>query len=887
MSPTSQIGHSRASAGFLALTLFIVATPIPSSEAELRPTGDQVGNAAPAVEQSTAAERPGPFDPGWQPEPLHDARYYRTRLDGRTTSLRLDPEHIAILSEPLEQSLPGLGIGKQDVAPIVIDGWSTAVVPDALRTVQGVEALLAAAAERPQVRFVSPVLLAEHFGPLIVTPDILVGFQPGVDAERARAVLAASNAGAVTDAALGGIEGLFKLRSAAMTGLDVLAAANALARHPDVRFAEPDMIFTGRGSGYPTDPGFALCWGLHNSGAAWDADIDAPQAWEITTGDPSITVVIIDTGVDPAHPDINQVPGVDTTSQSAENPLGAPVSECDNHGTPVAGCVSAMINGIGTVGVAPDCTIASGRSFISNLNCGGSWSAQFSWSAETIGWAHANGARVTNNSNVYGGPSAAVEMAYETTRLDGVVHFAAAGNDPAEGVRYPASLPTVNAVAALAPDGDIAGFSAPGAELAIAAPGQALHLADRTGAAGWVPGDYVIASGTSFASPYAAGVAALILSASPELSALDVESLMYDTAVDYGDPGFDTSFGHGVVNACAALGGDCGEPCAPDATGGCFESGAEPGCNAPSCCTAVCLLDPSCCEVAWDETCVELALATCVAEPSGPPLTRVSVSSAGEEADHNSHYARVAADAWHIVAFESLASNLVDGDVNDAADVFVHNLVTRDTALVSVSSDGTPGNGDSWLADISHDGRWVVFFSDADNLVESDTNTVLDVFVHDRHTGTTVKMSTREDGAQASDQSYYGVISADGRYVAFLSDAGNLVAGTADDTTDVLLHDRDADGNGVFDEPGGFSVTVVSVNDDGDVADGPCGWPVTAEMPRHILEIPFRSLAMSDDASCITFYSSATNLGPNDTNDAWDVFVHDRNAGTTRRVSVA
>src|SRR5262249_29399620 len=144
------------------------------------------------------------------------------------------------------------------------------------------------------------------------------------------------------------------------------------------------------------------------------------------------------------------------------------------------------------------------------------------------------------------------------------------------------------------------------------------------------------------------------------------------------------------------------------------------------------------------------------------------------------------------VAFESDVDNLVPGDTNRVRDVFLHDRVTGDTIRVSVASDGTQADGrSSFFASpsLSADGRYVAFESDADNLVPGDTNLSSDVFVHDRVTGDTVRVSVASDGAEADGFSAEPALSADGRYVAFESDADNLVPGDTNDPSDVFLHD--------------------------------------------------------------------------------------------------
>ena len=142
------------------------------------------------------------------------------------------------------------------------------------------------------------------------------------------------------------------------------------------------------------------------------------------------------------------------------------------------------------------------------------------------------------------------------------------------------------------------------------------------------------------------------------------------------------------------------------------------------------------------------------------------------------------------MSFYSIASNLVAGDTNGATDVFVRDRQAGATTRVSVGTGNVQGNGGSGVADISGDGRWVVFYSIATNLVSGDTNAQSDIFLHDRDTGTTTRVSVSSAGAQAAGGvSFNSVISADGRLVAFESAATQLVAGDTNGVTDVFVRD--------------------------------------------------------------------------------------------------
>ena len=237
---------------------------------------------------------------------------------------------------------------------------------------------------------------------------------------------------------------------------------------------------------------------------------------------------------------------------------------------------------------------------------------------------------------------------------------------------------------------------------------------------------------------------------------------------------------------------------------------------------------------------------------------RVSVASDGTQADSLSYSPSISADGRY-VAFQSEASNLAPGDTNGNSDVFIHDCQTGITERVSVASDGRQANSDSFDPSINSDGRYVAFQSEASNLVPGDSNGNFDVFVHDRQTGITERVSVASDGTQADNSSHSPLTSADGRYVAFESDASNLVPGDTNGYQDAFIHDRQT---GITER--------VSVASDGSQAD-------------YWSEYP----SISGDGRYVAFTSYASNLTPGDTNASTDIFIHDRLYGTTERVSVA
>jgi subtilisin family serine protease len=471
---------------------------------------------------------------------------------GEKVDLPLDPNRLAVRfkngAANLTTSFPGVSILKAE--PTGIEAWSllTLSVPmqDAAEANLKIQALL----NSSQIEFASPVFQGLNNTWVTMTPEILVRFQAEYQSQANALLHQLAPELEVVERNFGNLSGAYKLRSPSSNGFKVLSAANSLAQDAHIKWAEPDALFSGRGALIPNDPGFPDLWGFRNTGqfgGVLGMDMDADSAWDITVGCEGIKVLIIDTGVEQDHPDINQLPGEDFRGQGGG---GGPVNECDNHGTAVAGCVSAIINNaLGTVGIAPGCVILSARAFTSDIPCTGGWAGNASGTVNALTWGESQGVRVTNNSNYYGFTSSAIEDKYASTYANGMVHFAAAGNFASPFITYPSSIPVVNAVAALEMDGTLASFSNWGVGLDFSAPGVLMLSTDRTGADGYSPDDYTYFAGTSAASPYASGVAALILSQDSGLTAAQVESVMQSAARDLGTAGYDTTYGWGFVNA--------------------------------------------------------------------------------------------------------------------------------------------------------------------------------------------------------------------------------------------------------------------------------------------------------------------------------------------------
>jgi Ca2+-binding RTX toxin-like protein len=238
--------------------------------------------------------------------------------------------------------------------------------------------------------------------------------------------------------------------------------------------------------------------------------------------------------------------------------------------------------------------------------------------------------------------------------------------------------------------------------------------------------------------------------------------------------------------------------------------------------------------------------------------TRVSVDSAGNQGNSGSGAASISADG-RFVTFSSVATNLVPGDTNNKQDIFVRDTLANTTTRVSVDSAGNQANNTSFRSSISANGRFVVFSSEASNLVPGETNNSTDIFVRDTLANTTTRVSISSTGDGANDGSYRPSISADGRFVTFDSDASNLVPGDTNNSTDIFVRDLSTN-----------AITLVSVGSSGE----------------HGNANSFNS-SISANGRFVAFHSRATNLVPGDTNNSRDIFVRDLLTNTTTLISVS
>jgi Tol biopolymer transport system component/Ca2+-binding RTX toxin-like protein len=229
-------------------------------------------------------------------------------------------------------------------------------------------------------------------------------------------------------------------------------------------------------------------------------------------------------------------------------------------------------------------------------------------------------------------------------------------------------------------------------------------------------------------------------------------------------------------------------------------------------------------------------------------ITLVSADAGGDQGNNYSDTPSISADGRY-VAFTSYASDLVPGDTNGVPDVFVKDLQTGAITLASSDAWGNQGYGDSFQPSISADGRYVAFYSLADNLVPGDTNWTYDMFVKDLQTGAITRVSTDARSDQGNGDSSEPSISADGRYVAFTSFADNLVPGDTNGTLDVFVKDL-------------LTGAITLANAGGDQGNSYSFQP-----------------SISADGRYVAFTKYTYSLVPGDTNGTFDVFVKDLQTG--------
>ncbi|HSR51783.1 MAG TPA: S8 family serine peptidase [Acidobacteriota bacterium] len=302
------------------------------------------------------------------------------------------------------------------------------------------------------------------------------------------------------------------------------AVARALSRNPQIQFAELDWLIEPEVT-TANDPMFDNAWHLSR--------IRAPEAWDLSVGQ-GITVAVLDTGVDPDHPDLSPqlVPGWNLYDNNADT------SDVYGHGTKVAGVVAALSNnGLGVTSIAWSARVMPVR--ISRPD----GAAYVSTIAQGLTWAADHGADVANISYRVSHYSS-VRSAAEYLRSLGGITVVSAGNS--HGYEAFAPNPSVLAISATTSSDALASFSSYGEYVDLSAPGSGIWTTTNGGG-------YGAPSGTSFSSPVTAAVVALMMAVNPSLTPPQLEDLLFSTALDLGASGYDIYFGHGRVDAAAAV----------------------------------------------------------------------------------------------------------------------------------------------------------------------------------------------------------------------------------------------------------------------------------------------------------------------------------------------
>ena len=372
------------------------------------------------------------------------------------------------------------------------------------------------------------------------------------------------------------LHNIYLLKFESSTDIEVIC--REYEKDPNVEYAEPNYIAYTSAT-IPNDPDFPQQWALNNTGQTGgtaDADIDAPEAWDRETGDPSVIIAVVDTGIDWNHPDltlpiwtnegeiqgdsidndgngyVDDVRGWDFVSVSPEYVYpGEDPGPSDNnpmdfhgHGTHCSGIIGATTNNSeGIAGICWHCRIMAVRAGYKDTS--GYGSLAYSDITSAIIYASDNGADIINMS--FGGSSSStLQNAIDYAHAAGVILIAAAGNDSGTYLSYPAGYDSVLAVSAFDHNDNKASFSTYGHWIDVAAPGVSIYST-------YFDDTYATFSGTSMAAPHVCGVAGLILSHNPPFSNEEVRQILRVSADDVSTTGWDEESGYGRINAYNAL----------------------------------------------------------------------------------------------------------------------------------------------------------------------------------------------------------------------------------------------------------------------------------------------------------------------------------------------
>lgn len=663
-------------------------------------------------------------------------------------------------------------------------------------------------------------------------------------------------------------------------GLGVEAALDYYRALPEVDYVEPDYLINPLATA-PNDPKYSTLWALERIGAT--------NAWQQTQGSTNVVVGILDSGLDFNHADlasnvwtntkeiakngkdddlngfVDDVHGINAATKTGD------IVDETGHGSHVAGIIGAMgNNGLGVVGVNWRVSLLPVKIFTINGGSGNS--------AVILGYNYllqlkkrGVNIRVINNSWGSDFPSRAVYEAICAAQAAGILTVCAAGNsrhdaDIIPGFPASYSCEGILSVAASDQDDEPASFSTYGRRTVhLSAPGDHILSTYRKG-------HYLFESGTSMASPYVAGAAALLFSKSNTLSAASVKRLLLETVDQL--PGWQTKVvSGGRLNVGRAMAKLISGPATnalpmspetysvwPHWTPISWNSSQQPGSHSAG--DPVLSADGR--YVAYRSEATNLVLVGTntfrkiyLLDRLTGSNTLVSRALGNAFVNTNCEPPAMSSDGRFIV-FASRASNLLASDTNTKMDVFLYDVSTGKLELISKSTTGGFGNGDSQYPSVTADGRYVSFSSDASNLVASDKNARRDVFVRDRLSQSTARVTVDSLGNEANNTSDLSAISADGRFVVFISGANNLVSGPYVPKWQIYLRDRTLG--------------------------------TTRLVSRNLLGSPGNDhstfFSLSADGKWLAFQSRAEDLVADDNNKVQDIFLWNAETSSIRRLSV-
>ncbi|MFO7634454.1 MAG: S8 family peptidase [Caldilinea sp.] len=365
----------------------------------------------------------------------------------------------------------------------------------------------------------------------------MIGFQPRSTLEERQAVLAALEVTPVRWLPRANV-----VQVAPRQGDAVFASSALQAALPYIDYIESDVVVTG--DLMPNDPAFRVPSQVYGQTV-----VKAPMGWNLSTGVTQTTVAILDSGINPAHPEFSGrvLPGYDFINDDDE-PL-----DDHGHGTHVAGIATAALNNeTGAAGICPQCTILPVKVLDSGNK--GTWGTV----AAGIYYAVDNGARVINLSLGATASSRTLETAIQYAEEHDVIIIASSGNAASTKPYYPAALPYVVAVGATNDMDTLWALSNTGEHIDLTAPGSRIYSTYHNL-------EYASMSGTSMASPFVTGLVGLLASFDPVLTGAEIIEFMTANADDLGDPGKDNQYGYGRINVYRTLVAANGNVEAPDA----------------------------------------------------------------------------------------------------------------------------------------------------------------------------------------------------------------------------------------------------------------------------------------------------------------------------------